>query len=168
MAESFRLSFDLPVVTVRPFNTYGPRQSGRAVVPTIITQCLGSDTVRTGNLHPTRDLNFIEDTVNGFLLAASEPEAVGVTVNLGSGTEISIGGLVEMISKILGKQVKTVQEEKRIRPEGSEVERLLADNSLARSLIKWEPRVELEAGLTGTIKWYEANRDLFRAAEYVV
>jgi len=168
IAESFHHSFGVPVVTVRPFNTYGPRQSNRAIVPTVITQCLGSDTVRVGNLHPTRDLNFIEDTVNGFLLAASEPEAVGVTINLGSGTEISIGGLVEMISRILGKQMNTIHEEERVRPEGSEVERLLADNSLARSLIKWESRVDLEAGLTETIRWYEANMELFRAAEYVV
>ncbi len=168
LAESFHLSFDLPVVTVRPFNTYGPRQSARAIVPSIIIQTVASSSLRIGNLHPTRDMNFVEDTVSGFLLAASRKEALGRTINLGSGKEISIGRLVEVIAGIMGREVEIVTEQVRVRPEGSEVERLLADSSLAGELLGWVPQVDLEKGLAITIEWYKKNMDLYRIGEYAV
>jgi NAD dependent epimerase/dehydratase len=168
MAEAFCLSFGLPVVTVRPFNTFGPRQSTRAVIPTIITQGLAGNSVRLGNLHPTRDLNYVANTVEGFLLAASMPETIGKTFNIGSGREISIGDLVVLIGDILGKPIKVESDEKRARPEKSEVERLLADNRLARSILGWVPKISLEEGLKNTIDWIEENRGKFRHDIYAV
>jgi dTDP-glucose 4,6-dehydratase len=129
LAEAFYLSFGLPVVTVRPFNTFGPRQSARAVIPTIITQCLTGETVRLGNLHPTRDLNYVTNTMEGFLLAASIPAAVGQTINLGSGREISIGDLAQLIARLTGRPLTIESDGQRVRPDKSEVERLLADNT---------------------------------------
>jgi NAD dependent epimerase/dehydratase len=168
MAEAFHLSFDLPVVTVRPFNTYGPRQSARAVIPTIITQCLKGDTVKLGNLRPTRDLNYVSDTVEGFIAAATAPKAVGSTFNLGSGREISVGELAELIGKLAGRSVKVVNETERDRPEGSEVERLLAANDHARDLLGWKPEVSLEEGLRRTIEWFGSNLDRYRSGTYVL
>ena len=135
IAEAFHLSFDLPVVTVRPFNTFGPRQSARAVIPVIITQCLAGDTVRLGNLIPTRDLNFVANTVEGFVCAAAAENAVGGTFNLGSGREISIGDLAQLIARLMDKKVSIETEAQRLRPDKSEVERLLADNSSARDVL---------------------------------
>jgi len=135
MAEAFHLSFGLPVVTVRPFNTFGPRQSARAVIPTIITQALNGGVVRLGSLHPTRDLNYVSNTVDGFLRAALEPAAIGRTVNLGSGREISIGDLAALIGRLMDSPITVVSEDQRIRPENSEVERLLASNALAASCL---------------------------------
>lgn len=166
MAEAFHLSFGVPVVTVRPFNTYGPRQSARAVIPTIITQCLAGNTVKLGHLRPTRDLNFVANTVDGFLLAASSPLATGRTINLGSGREISVGDLARLIAGMLGKTIEIVGDEQRLRPSGSEVERLLADNSLARTLLQWEPKVSLEEGLARTIAWMKDNRGFYRIGTY--
>ena len=140
MAEAFHLSFGLPVVTVRPFNTFGPRQSARAVIPTIITQCLRGDAVRLGSLHPTRDMNFIANTVSGFVLAAECSEAVGKTINLGSGREISIGDLAQLIGRLVGKPIEIITDDARVRPEKSEVERLLADTALAQSVLGWKLR----------------------------
>ncbi len=168
LVEAFGLSFGLPAVTVRPFNTYGPRQSARAIIPTIVTQLLRREEVRLGNLHPTRDLNYVADTVEGFLLAASAPEACGQTINLGSGREISVGDLVRLLGKLMGSPVRVTQEEARLRPNGSEVERLLADNRLARRLLGWEPRVSLEQGLARTIDWLRAHQDRYRPAVYTV
>lgn len=168
LAESFYLSFGLPVVTVRPFNTFGPRQSARAVIPTIITQCLVGDVVRLGNLSPTRDLNYIANTVEGFLLAASTPEAVGETINLGSGREISIGDLAHLIARLMNRTITIESEEQRTRPEGSEVERLLADNTLATRLLGWKPQVTLEEGLERTIEWVEQHHERYRPHVYVI
>jgi len=168
MVEAFNLSFELPVVTVRPFNTYGPRQSSRAIIPTIITQCLKEKRVMLGNLQPTRDMTFISDTVDGFMAAAMAPESVGKTVNLGSGAEISIGDLAAMICELIGESVEIKVENKRVRPEGSEVDRLCADNSLARTILNWEPKVSLKDGLTRTISWVKENLALYRADEYVI
>jgi NAD dependent epimerase/dehydratase len=168
MVEAFHLSFGLPVVTVRPFNTFGPRQSARAVIPTIITQALKGKTVRLGSLHPTRDLNFVANTVDGFLLAASTPEAVGRTINLGSGREISIGDLAALIGRLMDCPITVKSEDQRIRPEKSEVERLLASNALAASLLKWQPAVSLDEGLRQTIEWVKANRDKYRPNTYTV
>jgi dTDP-glucose 4,6-dehydratase len=168
MAEAFHLSFGLPVVTVRPFNTFGPRQSARAVIPTIITQLLAGETVRLGNLHPTRDLSYVVNTVDGFVSAASTPEAVGQTINLGSGQEISIGELARLIGSLMGKAVTIESEAQRVRPDGSEVDRLLADTTLAQRLLGWQPRVSLEEGLRRTIDWIQEHRAQYRAGVYVL
>lgn len=168
LAESFNLSFSLPVVTVRPFNTYGPRQSARAIIPTVITQCLTGNTVRLGNLSPTRDLNYISDTVNGFLMAAESEQAIGRTVNLGGGQEISIGNLAKRIAQLTERDITIVSDEQRIRPKGSEVERLLADNHLASELIGWQPTTSLDQGLQNTIVWVSENLNAFRPGNYTV
>lgn len=168
LAESFNLSFSLPVVTVRPFNTYGPRQSARAIIPTVITQCLTGNTVRLGNLSPTRDLNYVSDTVNGFLMAAESEQAIGRTVNLGGGQEISIGNLAKRIAQLIEREITIVSDEQRIRPKGSEVERLLADNRLANELIGWQPTTSLDQGLKNTITWVSENLNAFRPGRYAV
>jgi NAD dependent epimerase/dehydratase len=165
LAESFYLSFGLPVVTVRPFNAFGPRQSERAVIPTIITQILSGDTVRLGHLSPTRDLNYVSNTVDGFILATSAP---GKTLNIGSGREISIGKLVELIADLIGRKVQVQVDTERERPENSEVERLLANAILARETIGWEPKVSLEEGLRKTIEFIRANLNRYRPTSYGV
>ena len=168
LAEAYFLSFGLPVVTVRPFNTFGPRQSGRAVIPTIITQCLTGNTIRLGSLHPTRDMNYVSNTVDGFVKAAEAPKAPGCTINLGSGREISIGHLAELIANKLGRQVRITGDDQRVRPAGSEVDQLLADNALARQLLKWEPAVSLEDGLDKTIEWISNNIERYRPDVYTI
>ncbi len=168
LVESFFRSFDVPAVTVRPFNTFGPRQSARAVIPTIISQCLASDTVRLGNLTSTRDLNYVVNTVDGFLRAAVAPDAVGRTVNLGSGLEISIGDLAERIVQLVGRPVTVQSEQQRIRPDKSEVDRLLADNRLALELLGWEPLVDFDDGLRQTIDWMRKNMSKYRPDVYTV
>lgn len=168
IAESFHLSFGLPVVTVRPFNTYGPRQSARAVIPTIISQCLAGGSVTLGSLHPTRDLNYVGDTVNGFLAAAVAEEAIGQTINIGSGREISIGDLAGLIASLVGSDVEMHTEEQRVRPANSEVERLLADNSLAARLLGWESKVSLEEGLRLTIDWMRNHMQKYRPDVYAI
>lgn len=161
IAESFYLSFGLPVITVRPFNTYGPRQSARAVIPTIITQVLqGSGRVKLGSLHTTRDLNYVEDTCRGFLALTSCDEAVGKTVNIGAGREISVGALAPMIAKLMNRDLEIVTDDERKRPADSEVERLLCDNRLMKSLTGWEPSVSLEEGLRRTIDWFRNDADM--------
>lgn len=168
MAEAFHLSFGLPVVTVRPFNTFGPRQSARAVIPTIITQCLRGNAVRLGSLHPTRDMNFVANTVSGFVLAAERPEAVGKTINLGSGREISIGDLAQLIGRLVGKPIEIITDDARVRPEKSEVERLIADTTLARTVLEWKPEVSLEDGLRLTIDWLRQHLERYRPDVYAV
>jgi NAD dependent epimerase/dehydratase len=170
LAESYHLSFGLPVTTVRPFNTYGPRQSARAVIPTIMVQMLTKSAVSLGSLTPTRDFTFVSDTVAGMILAAEAADAVGRTINLGSGQEISIGELVETIARISGKQVEVKLHEQRLRPKNSEVNRLLSDNSLARSLIGWQPAIALDDGLGRTLDWMRGHLDHYRRAqnEYLV
>lgn len=161
IAESFYLSFGLPVITVRPFNTYGPRQSARAVIPTIITQVLqGSGRVKLGSLHTTRDLNYVEDTCRGFLALAGCDQAVGKTVNIGAGREISVGELAPMIAKLMNRDLEIVTDDERKRPADSEVERLLCDNRLMKSLTGWEPSVSLEEGLRRTIDWFRNDADM--------
>jgi NAD dependent epimerase/dehydratase len=170
MAESYHCSFGLPVVTVRPFNTFGPRQSQRAVIPTIITQCLSGDQVHLGATSPTRDLNFVENTVDGFVRAALTPDIDGQVINLGSGREISIGDLAQLIAELAGSSIEIISEEARIRPENSEVERLLADASHAEQIMGWTPAVSLEDGLTQTIEWFRdpANLARYRVGAYTV
>ena len=168
IAEAFHLSYQLPVVTVRPFNTFGPRQSARAVIPTIISQCLNGDDVHLGNLHPTRDLTYVSDTIAGFLLAAATKEAIGKTINLGCGQEITIGELAQLIARLTERSLAIHDEEERVRPQASEVERLVADNKLARSLLGWEPVVSLEQGLNRTIEWINENPERYRSGEYTL
>jgi dTDP-glucose 4,6-dehydratase len=166
MAEAFHLSFGLPVVTVRPFNTFGPRQSARAVIPTIITQALADPIVRLGALSPTRDLNYVSNTVDAYLRAGLVPAAVGQTVNVGSGREIGIGDLARLIGRLAGREVVVEQEQRRLRPGASEVGRLLADNSLARRLLDWSPAVGLEEGLSATIEWFRHHVGRYKPGCY--
>jgi len=166
LAESFYRSFDLPVVTLRPFNTYGPRQSARAVIPTIITQALTGSVIRLGNLEARRDLTYVTDTVAGFLKVASASQVEGETFNLGTGVEIRIGELVELICDLSGSTAKVKVMKERLRPEKSEVERLLADNQLARQRIGWQPTVGLREGLRITIAWIRENLVLYEPGKY--
>jgi len=171
IAESFYRSFDLPVITARPFNTYGPRQSVRAVIPTIITQLLaGASELKLGSLHPTRDLTYVADTCAAFIALAECDEAVGREVNIGSGFEISMGDLARRLMALVGKQATVVTDDVRLRPEKSEVERLLADNTLIRKLTGWQPAVSLEEGLAQTVQWFrdETNRSRYRWDRYGV
>ena len=168
LAEAFHLSHRVPVVTIRPFNAFGPRQSARAVIPTIITQCLAGETIRLGSLHPTRDMNFVENIVDGYLLAGVAPAAIGQTINLGSGREISIGDLAHLIAKTLGEPIRIEAETQRIRPAKSEVERLVADNTRASALLGWTPRVDLEVGLELTVAWMRKNLNFYRPGTYVL
>ncbi|MFC1835969.1 GDP-mannose 4,6-dehydratase [Thermodesulfobacteriota bacterium] len=168
MAESFNLSFDFPVITVRPFNAFGPRQSARAVIPTIITQSLTSAKVSLGSLTPTRDFTFVRDTANSFLKAASDPNAVGQVINIGNGLEISIGDLAAKIASLLGRNVEITSTNERTRPDKSEVMRLCADCSKAHRLIGWHPKVSLEAGLEETIRWIQDNMESYRPDVYTI
>ncbi len=167
-AESFHLSFGLPVVTVRPFNAFGPRQSARAIIPTIITQCLRGDVLHLGNVNPSRDMNFVANTVAGFMLAALCPQAEGKVINLGSGRDLSIINLAQLIEKLMGKSMEYKLEKQRVRPTGSEVERLVADSTLARTLLGWRPEVDLEKGLSITIQWFRENMERYHSNEYVL
>ena len=168
IAESFYLSFGLPVVIVRPFNTFGPRQSARAVIPTIVTQALRESAISLGNLDPTRDMNYVADTVAGFIKAAEAPNAVGEVINLGTGQEISIGKLAETILSMMGKRLPILTEDTRLRPKGSEVDRLCADNTKAREILGWTPEYTLAEGLTRTIEWLTENHERYRSDIYVV
>lgn len=168
MAEAFHRSFGVPVVTVRPFNTYGPRQSARALIPTIITQLIDDETIRLGNLHPTRDLLFVADTIEGFLSAAEFSAAVGKTINLGTGHETSVRELVSMIAGLMGRTGKVLTEQQRERPEASEVDSLCANISVARKLLDWEPRYALEEGLRITIEWMKEHLEDYRPQDYAV
>jgi NAD dependent epimerase/dehydratase len=168
MVEAFHRSFEVPVTTVRPFNTYGPRQSARAVLPTIITQALTQDRIKLGSLHPTRDLNHVEDTAEGFVKASESDRALGMTVNLATGKEISVGDLARSILSILDRDLPIVSDDVRVRPVASEVERLCGSNELARTLIDWKPSVSLRKGLQNTIEWFSEHHDLYRPTEYTV
>ncbi len=172
MALAFHLSFDLPVTVVRPFNTYGPRQSARAIIPTIITQVVsGQNPIKLGSLIPRRDFTYVDDTVAGLIAAAEHKERVtGETINIGSGKDISIGELVELIGTITGKSIAVEEEEQRVRPEKSEVVRLQCENHKARELLDWEPQVELTDGLERTLAWFsdKTNLSLYRSDRYVL
>lgn len=168
-ALSFHHSFGLPVAVVRPFNTYGPRQSMRAIITTVLAQLFsGSDQIRIGATSPTRDFNYVTDTVRGFLAVADCDRALGQVVNIGSGSEISIGDLVELLIRISGKRAEVVSDADRLRPAGSEVERLLCDNSRAREWAAWKPEVDLEEGLRRTAEWIAANPPSGKATKYHV
>jgi NAD dependent epimerase/dehydratase len=168
IVESFWRSFQLPVVTVRPFNTYGPRQSARAVIPTIITQALVLTEIELGRLQPTRDFTFVTDTAAGFLAAAGHEGIVGQEINLGSNQEISIGDLAQKIIDQIGRPVSIVTDDQRLRPPLSEVERLWSDNRKAQQLMNWNPQVSLDEGLSRTIDWIKEHLDLYRPGVYEV
>ena len=163
IAESFYRSFTTPIVIARPFNTYGPRQSARAVIPTIITQLLGkAGEVRLGSLHPTRDLNYVDDICRGFISLAKCDEALGKEVNIGSGQEISIGDLAKLITSLINPDAQITSEDLRVRPEKSEIERLVCDNRLISRLTGWKPQVSLKEGLLKTIEWFKEGDHLKR------
>lgn len=168
IAESYHKAFDTPVVTIRPFNTYGPRQSTRAVIPTIITQALKRSQIILGSLTPTRDFTFVDDTVRGFICAAEATDVVGREINLGTNQEISVGELAQKIATLIGRQVTIDCEEQRLRPSKSEVERLRSDNALATKLLDWKPEVTLDDGLRRTIDWIKQNLDTYKLDEYHV
>jgi len=162
LAESFYCAYGLPVVILRPFNTYGPRQSPRAVIPTIITQALRSTTVRLGSLSPRRDLTYVKDTARGFAAAVTASGAEGQTIQLGCQNEISVADLVDLAGRILGKKLRVVVESQRKRPEASEVMRLYASNQRAREVLGWEPKVALAAGMEKTIDWFRNRAALYK------
>jgi NAD dependent epimerase/dehydratase len=168
IAESYHLSFGLPVMTIRPFNTFGPRQSARAVIPTIISQALTGDVIRLGSLTPVRDLNYVSDTVEGFIKIAENPEAIGHVVNVGSGKGVSIGELAQKILDIIGRDKTIVAEAERVRPEASEVMELICDYRKAKELLGWEPRVSLDQGLSQTLRFVEENLSRYKPGHYNV
>ena len=168
LVESFWRSFDLPAAIVRPFNTYGPRQSPRAVIPTIISQALGGDAIQLGSLQPTRDFNFVSDTVAGFLQIAGSDAARGETFNLGTGRETSVADLVRIVGDLVQRPLVVAPDEQRVRPVASEVDRLVADASKARERCGWAPEVTLEAGLRLTIDWIGDHQALYGRDEYSV
>jgi len=175
LALSFHSSFELPITILRPFNTYGPRQSARAVIPTIITQILkGKKEISLGSTHPTRDLNYVEDTVDGFIKALDAPKIEGEVINIGTGFEISVGNLAHMIAKLMGTKIAIKESSERVRPTDSEVERLLADNRKAKEMLKWSPKnsglAGLSQGLAQTIEWFRNPDNLkkYPSDHYVV
>jgi len=168
LAESFYCAYDLPVVTLRPFNTYGPRQSARAVIPTIITQVLTKDVINLGNLDARRDFTYVSDTVEGFMRAAMTPGIEGESINLGVGNEIRIADLVDEILSLTGKPVEIHIDTERLRPQKSEVQRLLSNNSLARERLGWTPQVSLREGLSQTIEWISAHLHYYQSERYQI
>lgn len=167
LALSYYRSFGLPVTILRPFNTFGPRQSVRAIIPTIITQALAGKRIKLGALYPTRDLSYVANTVEGFVRIAQAKGVFGKVVNVGMGAEVSVGELVEEIGSILRRKLVVEKEKQRVRPAKSEVDRLLADTRLAQEVLSWKPKVDFTTGLKKTIDWYRRNRSLF-PKEYVV
>jgi dTDP-glucose 4,6-dehydratase len=168
IAESFYRSFELPVVTVRPFNTFGPRQSARAIVPTIATQAMAGGWIRLGRTTPVRDFCFVTDTVQGFLLAAKAPGVLGKTLNLCTGIGVSIGELAEKIVDVLGMEAEVCSDPARVRPESSEVAKLIGSAVLAKELLGWSPKVVLEEGLRLTVKWLQVHRTRYKEGIYNV
>lgn len=167
LAESYYRSFGTPVATIRPFNTYGPRQSARAVIPTVISQILsGSAEVKLGSLSPTRDFNYVKDTVEGFVKVCESEKTTGTVTNIGTGEEISIGGIVKKIINLTGREIKIICDEERVRPEKSEVNRLCADNRKALELTGWTPKYTLNEGLMETIEWMKCNAGCYKAQIY--
>lgn len=169
LAESFYHAYGLPVTVLRPFNTYGPRQSARAVLPTILTQLLSDrHEIHLGALWPRRDLTFMLDTVAGFISAAEIDEAIGRTVQLGTGQDISVGDLAELTMKVLGLRAEVVCEQERLRPANSEIERLVSDASFALQLLGWRPTVSLEDGILRTAEWLSGHLQHYQTGQYLV
>jgi len=169
LAISYLKSFELPVKIVRPFNTYGPRQSARAIIPTIIMQILlGKEKISLGNTTPTRDLTYVKDTVSGFINILKCDKLLGETINIGMNQEITIANLVNLISEIMESNVEIISDAQRIRPENSEVKRLLCDNSKLVNNTNWLPKYDLSTGLIETIEWLKNNIDLYKTETYNV
>jgi len=168
IALSFFHSFGMPVTVCRPFNTFGPRQSDRAVIPAIIAQALNGDALRLGIVSSRRDFTFVRDTVEGMLAVAASDAANGREINLGTGKDVEISELAKMIGDLLGQNLEITTDQDRVRPETSEVTRLLANNSLARELCGWAPQVSLEQGLKETIEWVRNRRELFHPEKYQI
>jgi NAD dependent epimerase/dehydratase len=168
LALSFHRSFSLPVTVLRPFNTFGPRQSARAVIPTIIVQALQGDVIRLGSLDPRRDLTYVTDCARGFTAAAGSEAAVGQTLQLGTGVDVSVGDLVESVASILGRELQVEQDPNRVRPEASEVMRLLSSPARMTDLTGWRPEVSLSDGLEQTIRWIEAHPEAYPLEGYVI
>ncbi len=168
LAESFFCTYGLPVVILRPFNTYGPRQSPRAIIPAIIIQALQSRRIRLGSLTPRRDLTYVKDTARGFLAASSALEIEGETIQIGAQREVSIQELVGLIGAILKKELDVIPDAGRRRPKASEVERLYASNQKAKELMGWRPQVSLEKGLENTVRWFRGRKDLYKTGIYHV
>lgn len=166
IAESFCLSFGLPVAIIRPFNTYGPRQSPRAIIPTIITQALRRKEIYLGSLSPIRDFTYVEDLVEAFIKMGKVDNIIGEVINVGSSEGISTGELAKKIGLLVNKRIDIIVEKKRIRPGKSEVERLIAENKKAKKLLKWAPKTPLEKGLRTTIDWYKKNSHLYKKDIY--
>ena len=169
LAESFYRSFDLPVSIVRPFNTYGPRQSGRAVIPTIISQLIaGQSEIKLGKLSPTRDFNYVKDTAAGFMAIADCPEAIGQELNIATGVEHSIGDLANELIAQINPSARIVCEEVRLRPEKSEVNRLMGDSTKLRAMTGWAPKYTFEQGLAETIDFIRNNLDSYKVGQYIL
>lgn len=168
LALSFFCSFGLPVSIIRPFNTYGPRQSARAVIPTIINQALNSNTIKIGSVTPRRDFTYVKDTVSGFIKIAEKEAAIGEVINIGTGRDISVAELVALVGRLVGKKLSFVQDSNRIRPAKSEVVRLMADTSKARRILKWKPIYNLEQGIGLTIDFIAKNPNLYDPKIYAV
>ena len=168
IAESYYCSFNLPVITARPFNTFGPRQSTRAIIPTIITQTLSSNTVKLGSLTPVRDLTFVGDTVQGFIRIAESENAIGKTINIGTGQGVTMGELATQIINLVNPKAKIVCEQERIRPEKSEVMKLVCNNTLLRGITGWRPQYTLEEGLKPTIEWMKQHLNDYKSGVYTV
>ncbi len=168
LMDSFHRSFELPVTIVRPFNTYGPFQSARAIIPTIVSQALAGGPVRLGSLHPRRDLTFVQDTASGFVAAARADAATGRTLQLGTGETVTIGELVELVGEVMGRDLEVEHEAERVRPAKSEVERLVSNPALATRLTGWRPTVPLREGLGRTIDWIQGNLHRYRVDHYVI
>jgi NAD dependent epimerase/dehydratase len=166
IAESYFKSFELPVATIRPFNTYGPRQSARAVIPAIISQALMKDKIHLGSLEPTRDYTYVLDTVRAFIKVAESTKSNGEVINVGTSFEFCIGELAEKIFSLLDKNIEIITDSKRIRPKNSEVERLWCDNTKAKELLKWEPKISMEEGLENVILWIKNNPHLYKSGIY--
>lgn len=167
LAESFYRSFDIPISIVRPFNTYGPRQSARAVIPTIISQLLaGKEEINMGSLTPTRDFNFVKDSADGFIAISKSDKAIGEEINIATQQEISIGELAEEIISQINPQAKIICEEERLRPEKSEVNRLLGSNAKIKSLTDWTPKYTLKDGIQETIDWMKKNMNAYKTDIY--
>ena len=166
LAESYHRCFDLPVAIIRPFNTYGPRQSARAIIPTIISQALAGSQIKLGNLDPERDFNFVTDTVEGYIRIAECPAAIGKVINIGGGNPVSIGKLAATILETMGLDIPIIQDDQRVRPKDSEVDRLCADSAIARDLLGWAPQHTLESGLAIVIDWIRSNLDRFPEGVY--
>ena len=168
LIDSYHRSFDLPACVVRPFNTYGPRQSARAIIPTIISQALAVSTLRLGSLTPRRDLTFVADTAAGFVAAATAEDAVGRTIQLGANHDVSVGDLVRLVGEVLGRELSVETDPRRVRPEASEVVRLISGPFLAEEVLGWRAEVPLSEGLAQTIAWMERNAERYRASDYVI